>query len=56
MKVDVKFVFATNKDIKTETEEGRFRHDLYYRISVNHSYPPPFKGKERGYPFAYCTL
>ena len=32
--VDVRIVTATNKDLLKETEEGRFRMDLYHRISV----------------------
>src|SRR5579863_7046834 len=32
--VDVRVITATNKDLLKETEEGRFRMDLYHRISV----------------------
>ncbi len=32
--IDVRFLFATNKEIEIEVEEGRFRRDLYYRINV----------------------
>ncbi len=32
--IDVRFLFATNKEIEIEVEEGRFRKDLYYRINV----------------------
>ncbi|MFW6054537.1 MAG: sigma-54-dependent transcriptional regulator [Thermodesulfobacteriota bacterium] len=32
--VDVRFISATNKELSTEIEEGRFRLDLYYRINL----------------------
>jgi len=50
VRVDVRFVSATNKDIKKEVENGNFRADLYYRISALTVYIPPLKERKEDIP------
>ena len=39
--MDTRILVATNQDLKTEQESGRFRKDLYYRLSAHHIHIPP---------------
>lgn len=40
-RVDIRVLAATNRNLKIEVEEGRFREDLYYRLNVMEIHIPP---------------
>ncbi len=46
IKVDVRVLAATNKDMRKEIEAGRFREDLYHRLSVIEIYVPPLDDRK----------
>jgi len=46
IKVKVRIIAATNKDIEKEVKEGRFREDLYYRLNVARIYIPPLRDRQ----------
>ena len=45
--LNIRVLAATNRDLKTEAQAGRFREDLYYRINVLLLQIPPLRQRER---------
>src|SRR2546423_1944417 len=50
IKVDIRVICATNKELQKQVEQGKFRDDLYYRLNVININMPPLRDRKEDIP------
>ncbi|MDI6733396.1 MAG: sigma-54 dependent transcriptional regulator, partial [Planctomycetota bacterium] len=50
IKIDVRIIASTNRDLKQSVKEGKFREDLFYRLNVIHIHLPPLRDRKEDIP------
>jgi two-component system response regulator AtoC len=50
IKIDIRVITATNRNLADEVNRGKFREDLYYRLNVIHIHMPPLRDRKEDIP------